>query len=278
MAAEDGKQVLNDGMITLGGVARSEKTKGNKKDDMISVDIKAKKQGTDEQLSMPGRQKRNIADMTRMTDGGENKPPKDSIFGLKEIPSSDNKGPRDSALVGEKISIGNQDKRPNDASFGGKDVSISFVKGPNDSAYMGRSFSVTSPPKANDSGLIGNKISIKSSGIRPNDNALIGNKISAKSSGIRPNDSALSGGSVRVSGSPPKTKEMLNGDMKMSARVPAPKDDLFTRAERRVIKTKTDTKEPEKKSAYKKGTIASSYEKESEPEDDDTDDGLFWIK
>ncbi|MDE4907844.1 tubulin/FtsZ family protein [Methanogenium marinum] len=278
MAAEDGKQVLNDGMITLGGVARSEKRKEQNKDNMISVEGKGKKNATDEQLSMPGRQERNIADMTRMTDGGENKGPKDSIFGLKDIPSSDNKGPRDSALVGEKISLGKQDKRPNDASFGGKDVSISFVKGPNDSAYMGRSFSVTSPPKANDSALMGNKISVKSSGIRPNDNALIGNKISAKSSEIRPNDSALTGGSVHLSRGTPKTKEFLNGDVKMSARVPAPKDDLITRAERRKNKTQTETKKPEIKPNYKKGTISSGYEKESEPEEDDTDDGLFWIK
>ncbi len=278
MAAEDGKQILNDGMITLGGVARSEKTKGNTKYDMISVDIKAKKKGNDVQLSMPGRQERNIADMTRMTDGGENKAPKDSIFGLKDIPSSDNKGPRDSALVGEKISIGKQDKRPNDASFEGKEVNVSFVKGPDDSAYMGRSVSVSSSPKANDSALIGNQISVKSSGIRPDDGALMGNKISVKSSGIRPNDGALMGGSVRLSRGSPKTKESLGGDVKMSARVPAPKDDLLTRAERRMSKTQKETKEPEKKSAYKKGTIASGYEKESEPEDDDTGDDLFWIK
>jgi cell division GTPase FtsZ len=259
MAAEDGQMVLNDEVLTLGGVARSEKQKEQNHDDMISIGGKAGKKGTDEQLSLPTRQKRTVADMTRMTDGGENTAPKDTIFGLKDIPSSDNRGPRDTALVGEKISIGKQDKRPNDSSFGGKEVNISFVKGPNDSTYMGRSFSVASPPKANDSGLMGKKISIKSSDIRPN-------------------DSTITGESVRLSRTPPKTKELLNGDVKMSARVPAPKDDLLTRAERRMNKTQEAAKVPEKESPYKKGTISSGYEKKKEPEDDDTDDDLFWIK
>ncbi len=259
MAAEDGEQVLNDGMITLGGVARSEKTKGNKQDDTISVEMKSKKKNTDEQLPMPGRKERTVADITRMTDGGENKAPKDSIFGLKDIPSSDNRGPRDMALVGETIRIGKQDKRPNDASFNGKEVDISFVKGPNDSAFLGRSFSVTSPQKANDS-------------------ALMGKKVSVKSPGIRPNDSTITGDSVRLSRAPHKTKESLNGDLKMSARVPAPKDDLLTRAERRMSKAQEAAKEPEKESTYKKGTISGGYEKKKEPEDDDTDDDLFWIK
>jgi hypothetical protein len=163
------------------------------------------------------------------------------------------------ALVGETICIGKQDKHPNDASFGGKEVNISFVKGPNDSAYMGQSVSVSSSPKANDSGLMGKTISMKSSGIRPN-------------------DSSVTGDSVRLSRTSHKTKERINGDMKMSARVPAPKDDMLTRAERRMSKTQEDAKEPERESPYKKGSIASGYEKKSEPEDDDTDDDLFWIK
>ena len=259
MAAEDGKQVLNDGMITLGGVARSEKRTERTRDDQVSIGMKSAKKATDEKLSMPARPDRTIADMTRMTSGGENRAPKDTIFGLKDIPASDKRGPRDTALVGETIRIGKQDKRPNDASFGGKEVSISFVKGPNDSAYMGRSVSVTSSPKANDS-------------------ALMGKKISVKSSGIRPNDSTLTGDSVRLSHGPPKTKEILNGDVKMSARTPAPKDDLLSRAERRMSRTQEAAKEPEKEPSYKKGTISGTYEKKKEPEDDDTGDDLFWIK
>ena len=158
MAAKDGKQVLNDEVLTLEGVARGEKKTEKIRDDKISIGIKAEKKGSDEKLSLPGREERTIADMTRMTDGGGQKAPKNSTFGLKNIPGSDNKGPRDSALVGEKLTFGKQDKRPNDASFEGKNVQVSFVKGPNDSAYMGRSFSVASPPKANDSSLMGTKI------------------------------------------------------------------------------------------------------------------------
>lgn len=258
MAAKDGKQVLNDEVLTLEGVARREKKTEKIRDDKISIGIKADKKGSDEKLSLPGREERTIADMTRMTDGGGQKAPKNSTFGLKNIPGSDNKGPRDSALVGEKLTFGKQDKRPNDASFEGKNVQVSFVKGPNDSAYMGRSFSVASPPKANDSSLMGKKISVKSSGIRPN-------------------DSALTGGPVRLSRGPPKTKEILNGDVKMAARVPAPKDDLLTRAERRMQKNQDAVKEPETESPYRKGTISSGYEKKKEPEENDTDDDLFWI-
>ncbi|WFN33569.1 tubulin/FtsZ family protein [Methanogenium sp. S4BF] len=259
MAAEDGRQVLNDGMITLGGVARSEKRKGQGKDDQISLGMKSEKKGIDTKVPMPARQERTVADMTRMTSGGENQAPKDTIFGLKDIPSSSSKGPRDTALVGETISIGKQDKRPNDTSFGGKEISVSFVKGPNDSAYMGRSVSVSSSPKANDS-------------------ALMGKSISVRSSGIRPNDSTFTGDSVRLSRGAPRTKEILNGDVKMSARTPAPKDDLLTRAERRMSRTQEAAKEPEKEPSYKKGTISGAYEKKTEPEEDDTGDDLFWIK
>ncbi|KAF1077893.1 tubulin/FtsZ family protein [Methanogenium sp. MK-MG] len=259
MAADEGKIVPNDEVLTHDGVARSERRKEENRDAMISIKMKPGKKGTDDQLSMPVRNERTVADMTRMTDGGGHMAPKDSIFGLREIPSSDNRGPRDTALVGERISIGRHDKRPNDASFGGKGVSISSAKGPNDSAYMGHSFSVTSQPKANDSGLMGNKIS-------------------AKSSKIRPSDSTLTGDSVRLSRGPPKTKEALNGDVRMSARIPAPKDDLLSRAEQRRSKTQEAVKEPEKESPYKKGTISSGYEKNEEPEDDDTTDDLFWIK
>lgn len=235
--------------------------------------------------------------MTRMTDGGGGKAPKNSSFGLKNIPGSDNKNPRDNARVGEKLYFGKQEKRPNDSSFGGNDVKVSFVKGPNESAYMGRSFSVTSAPKANDDALMGKQVSVKSSGIRPNDsaltgkkisvqssgarpndNALMGKQISAKSSEIRPNDSAFTGSSLRLSRGPPKTKEILNGDVKMSARVPTPKDDLLSRAERRMQKTREDTKEPETEPSYRKGTISGRYEKKNEPEEGESDDDLFWIK
>ncbi|WAI01902.1 tubulin/FtsZ family protein [Methanogenium organophilum] len=259
MAAKDGKQVLNDEVLTLEGVARRDKKTEKNHDDKISIGVKAQNNGPDEKLSLPGREERTIADMTRMTDGGGQKPPKNSVFGLKDIPGSDNRGPRDTALVGEKLRFGEKEKRPNDSSFSGKDVKVSFVKTPDESAYMGRSFSVTSAPKANDS-------------------ALMGKKISVKSSGIRPNDSALMGSSVRLSRGPPKTKEILNGDVKMSARVPAPKDDLLTRAERRMQKTKDAAKEPETESPYRKGTISSGYEKKTEPEENDQDDDLFWIK
>lgn len=259
MAAEDGKQVLNDEVLILGGVARSEKQKEEIRDDQISIGIKSDKKTTDEKIALPGREERTVADMTRMTDGGGQKTPKNSTFGLKDVPGSDNRGPRDTALVGEKLNFGKKEKRPNDSSFGGKNIDVSFVKGPDESAYLGRSFSVKSAPKANDSALAGKKISIKSSGIRPN-------------------DSALTGDAVRLSRDPPKTKEFLNGDVKMSARVPAPKDDLLTRAERRMKKTQEAAKAPETESPYKKGTIASGYEKKTEPEDDDPDDDLFWIK
>ena len=124
---------------------------------------------------------------------------------------------------------------------------------------MGRSFSVTSPPKAKDSGLMGKKVSVKSSGVRPN-------------------DSALTGDSMRLSRSHPKTKEILNGDVKMSARIPSPKDDLITRAEQRMKRTQEAAKEPEKESTYKKGTISKGYEKKKRPEEDESDDDLFWIK
>jgi cell division GTPase FtsZ len=260
MAARDGKQILNDGMITLDGVARSEKKKKHDKDDMISIGVKSEKKDMDEKLSMPCREERTVADITRMTSGGGILPPKDSVFGLKEIPSSNKNGPRDTALVGETIRIGKQDKRPNDTTFDGKKVSVSSVKGPNDSAYMGRSVSVTSSP-------------------RVSDNALMGKKIPMKSSEIRPNDRAFNGDSIHLSRGSPKPKEFMNGGVKMSAQAPPPKDDVFIRrAKHRMEKTGEATKEPKKESPYKKGTISSSYKKEEEPENDDAGDGLFWIK
>ena len=63
----------------------------------------------------------------------------------------------------------------------------------------------------------------------------------------------------------------------MAARVPAPKDDLLSRAERRMQKNQDAVKEPETKSPYQKGTIAGGYEKKKEPEENDADDDLFWI-
>jgi len=278
MAEKWNNQMPNDEMLTLTGVARRENQNEIIRDDTISIGITSEKKTTDEKLILPGREERTVADMTRMTDGGGGKAPKNSSFGMKNIPGSDNKNPRDNALVGETLHFGKQEKRPNDSSFGGNGVKVSFVKGPNESAYMGRSFSVTSAPKANDSALMGKQISVKSSGIRPNDTTLTGGKVSVKSSGVRPNDSALTGSSVRLSRGPPKTKEILNGDVKMSARVPTPKDDLLSRAERRMQKTREDTKEPESKSPYQKGTISGGYEKKKEPEEEDADDDLFWIK
>ena len=278
MAAEDGKEVPNDGMITLGGVARSDKRRASDKDDMVSIGVKSEKKGMDNKISIPSREERTIADITRMTDGGGNLAPKDSIFGLKEIPSSDNKGPRDNALVGETISIGKQDKRPNDAAFDGNRVNVSSFRGPNDSAFIGRSISVASTPKINDSSLMGKKVPMKSSEFRPNDSALMGKKVPMKSAEFHPNDSAFTGDSVRLSEGPPKTKEFLNRKVKMSARTPAPKDELLSRSERRMSRTQEAAKVPDKEPSYKKGTISSAYKKKTEPEDDDTGDDLFWVK
>ncbi len=278
MADGDGKQILNDGMITLGGVARSEKRKEQNKDDMVSIGVKSEKKDIDKKISILPREERTIADITRMTDGGGNMAPKDSIFGLKEIPSSNNKGPRDNALVGETISIGKQDKRPNDATFDGKKVSVSSFKGPNDSAFMGRSVSVTSTPKINDSSLMGKKIPMRSAEFHPNDSALMGKKMPMRSSEIRPNDSAFAGDSVHLSQGAPKTKEFLNKGVKMSARTPAPKDDLLSRSERRMSRTLEAAKGPVKEPSYKKGTISNTYNKNEEPEDEDTGDDLFWVK
>ena len=297
MAENRNNQVPNDEMLTLEGVARREKQHEKIRDDTITIDMKSEKKKKERKLILPGRQERTVADMTRMTDGGGGAAPNNSSFGLKNIPGADNKNPRDNALVGETLHFGKQDKRPNDSSFGGNGINVSFVKGPNESAYMGHSFSVTSAPKANDSSLMGKqisvksseirpndttltggKVSVKSSGIRPNDTALTGGKVSVKPSGVRPNDSALTGSSVRLSRGPPKTKEILNGDVKMSARIPTPKDDLLSRAERRMQKTRDDAKEPESESPYRKGTISGGYEKKKEPEDEDAGDDLFWIK
>ena len=63
----------------------------------------------------------------------------------------------------------------------------------------------------------------------------------------------------------------------MSARTPSPKDDLFSRAERRMKRTEEAAIVPEKEPSYKKGTIARAYKKKEAPKDDETGDDLFWV-
>ena len=244
---------------------------------MVSIGVKSEKKDMDDKISVLPREERTIADITRMTEGGGNRPPKDSIFGLKEIPSSDNKGPRDTARVGETISIGKQDKRPNDSAFDGKKVSVSSFKGPNDSTFDGKKVSVSSFKEPNDSAFMGSSVSVKSTP-KINDSALMGKKIPKRSAEIRPNDSAFTGDSMRLSQGPPKRKEFLNKGVKMSARAPSPKDDLFTRSERRMKRTQEAAIEPKKEPAYKKGTISSKYKQKEDPKEDDTGDDLFWVK
>ncbi len=242
---------VKDEMVRLEGIAANEGTKNGSPaatDGKITIAAQGRRDGEDEKLVLPGRPGRTVADMTRMTSGGSGSAPKDSTFGLKEIAKSDRKGPRDSSLVGGSIAIETPGFRAKDATFEGGGVSVASAPGPNDSAINGSSVKV-----------------------RPANAKL--------------NDSVVSGDSVRLTGGKIRTKELLDGEVRMKEKIPAPKDstqndELMARVETRMKKRKEQTEEPEKESPYKAGTISSGYTKNNadEEEEEERADDLFWIK
>jgi len=217
------------------------------KDEKSAKAAEGRRKGEDERLSLPGKPARTVADMTRMTSGGAGSAPNDSTFGLKEITKSDRKGPRDTSLVGRSIAVDTPGFRARDATFEGGSVFVASATGPNDSAINGSAV-----------------------------------KVSPADTKIR--DGAVSGDTVRLSGEKVRTKELLNGEVRMREKTPAPKDampkdELMARVETRMKKRKEQTEEPEKKSPYTAGTISSGYSKNhSDEEEEDPGDDLFWIK
>jgi len=229
---------MRDEMVRLGGIAAKDGMTNENEDNAAQERSK----GEDEQLSLPGRPARTVADMTRMTSGGAGSAPKDSTFGLKEIAKSGRKGPRDTSLVGSSIDVDTPGFRARDTTFEGGTVFVASATGPNDSAIDGSSV-----------------------------------KVSPADTTIR--DGAVSGDAVRISGEKVRTKELLNGEVRMREKTPAPKDELMARVETRRKKRKEQTEEPEKKSPYTAGTISSGYtKKQSDEEEEEPGDDLFWIK
>jgi len=235
---------MKDEMVRLGGIgAKKDTTDGSSgtTDEKIAIAGQGRRESGDEKLVLPGRPGRTVADMTRMTSGGTNSAPNDSIFGLKEIAKSDRKGSRDTSLVGSSIAIETPGFQAKDTTFDGGRVSVASAPGPKDSTINGSSVKV-----------------------RP---------VNAKI-----NDSVVTGDSVRLSGGKIATKELLDGEVRMKEKIPAPKDELMARVETRKKKRKEQTEEPEKESPYKAGTISSGYTKKDPDEEEEKADDLFWIK
>ncbi len=242
---------VKDEMVRLEGIAANEGTTNGSSgatDGKITGAGQGRRGDEDEKLVLPGRPGRTVADMTRMTNGGSGSAPKDSTFDLREIAKNDRKGPRDSSLVGASIAIETHGFRAKDTTFEGGRVSVASAQGPNDSAINGSSVKV-----------------------RP--------------AYAKLNDSVVSGDSVRLIGGKIQTKELLDGEVRMKQKIPAPKDsaqndELMARVETRMKKRKEQTEEPEKESPYKAGTISSSYTKKNADDEDEEEraDDLFWIK
>ena len=236
---------VKDEMVRLDGIAAKKESSDSAltvSDGQIAIAGAGRKDSGDERLVLPGRQDRTVADMTRMTSGGSNSAPNDAIFGLKEIPKSGQKGPRDTSLVGSSIAIDTPGFRAKDSTFEGGRVSVASGPGPKDSSINGSSVK-----------------------IRP---------VNAKL-----NDNVVSGDSVQLSGSKIRTKEILDGEVRMKEKIPAPKDELMARVETRMKKTKEQTAPQQKEPSYKAGTISSAYNKKnSDEEEEEKADDLFWIK
>ena len=235
---------MKDEMVRLEGVAAKNGSKGDSSSSVngkITIAGQGRREGEDEKLILPGRPGRTVADMTRMTNGGSDNAPNDSIFGLKDIAKKDRKAPRDTSLVGSSIAIETPGFRAKDATFEGGKVSVASAPDPKDSTINGSSVKV-----------------------RPVNPKL--------------NDSAVSGDSVQLSGDRIRTKELLDGEVRMKEKIPAPKDELLARVETRMKKTKEQTEEPEKESPYKAGTISKGYTKKNPDEEEEKSDDLFWIK
>ncbi|WP_319642700.1 tubulin/FtsZ family protein [Methanovulcanius yangii] len=236
---------VKDEMVRLEGIAATKDSTDDSltaKDGQITIAGAGRQESSDDKLVLPGRQARTVADMTRMTSGGSNNAPNDAIFGLKEIPKRGQKGPRDTSLVGSSIAIDTPGFRAKDSTFEGGKVSVASAAGPNDSSINGSSVKV-----------------------RPVNTRL--------------NDSVVSGNSVQLSGSKIQTKELLDGEVRMKEKIPAPKDELMARVETRMKKTKEQTAQPQKEPSYKAGTISSTYTKKNsqEEEEEEKADDLFWI-
>jgi hypothetical protein len=264
------------------------------KDDQISISGKSEKKKDNNGIILPGRSERNVSDMTRMTSVNMGNAPKDTIFGVKGI-----RGPMmpkeksDTAMVGEKISIGRSsfhatDKtfsagafsagsktRPKDNVFGGGSITPGKATRPNDSTFMGSGISVAKNISANDNALSGGRVSVKPN-ILPKDDSTGG--ISSKGMVKKPKELLSDNIRLRKGAGSGGPKELLSDNIKLRGGASKPKDDIFARSPGTKKPVGSSKGAPGKSSFSGKGdfTSGSGQKKNAKKGSDSKDEDLFW--
>lgn len=191
-------------------------------------------------LALPGRQAKEVADISRQTMiGGPVKPNDRSMdagaIRMKDAPAEKGRYEVDPAQGAFSLP---SNVRARDDSFEAKAIALkSHFSRPSDTAFEG------------------GEITVRRAASRPNDDALIGRGRVGVSNTARPDDSAYIGrtGSIRV-GKQPAPKDEVSGG-RVNRNLPRPRDEVKSRSRFVVIGGSSST----------------------EQQSDDDDDGITWI-
>jgi cell division GTPase FtsZ len=194
----------------------------------------------EKKLSLPGRQAKEVADISRQTAIGGPVKPNDRSMDAGAIRMKD-----------APVERGRYEVDPAQGAF-----SLPSMVRARDDSFEAKTIALKSHfSRPRDTAFEGGEITVRGAGSRPNDDALIGRGRIGVSNTARPDDSAYIGrsGSIRVGKQPAPNDEMVSG--RDSRNLPRPRDEVKSRSRFVVIGGSSST----------------------EQESDDDDDGITWI-
>lgn len=137
--------------------------------DMITLNMSKNSGRKDDAIELPGRTRRSVADMTRMTSGGDRIAPKNSVLDAKEILVSTKGRPRDGQFTDDRAHVTTM-PRPHDGMSTDSKAHVTTMPKPHDRIIDSDSLLMTPAPRRTSEGIInGESVSVKSKGARPHE-------------------------------------------------------------------------------------------------------------